>query len=192
MNPRAGGRATVAAMHSKALFPAAILALAAALAVSGCGGGSSGTSTQASSTVTWANGLCTAVTTYRNAVQDAVSKLKGNVSKSSLDDASKSIQSATHTFVDSVQGLGKPDTSAGDQIKKTLDDLSSSLQKDYQTMKDASSGSALSAASAVTTALASAQTQVSSAVADVKKADVKGELQDAFSKASSCSSLTNH
>ena len=64
-------------------------------------------------------------------------------------------------------------------------------QDDANAVKDATSGSssALSAVSSVTATLASAQTQVTNAVDDLRSIGAKGELEDAFSEAPNCSSV---
>ena len=119
-------------------------------------------------TVTWAEGLCSAIVIYRSSITDAATNLKeGNVSKSALDDAAESVNDATKTFVDSVHGLGQPETKAGGEIKQTLDGLATSLQTDFQAIQDATSGSssALSVVSAVSATLTTARSQVSAAVA---------------------------
>jgi hypothetical protein len=87
-----------------------------ALAATACGSDKSSSSSSDTSAADWANGVCTAVTTYTQSVTDAATSLKGNVSKDGIDEATKQIQSATETFEDDVKGLGKPET-AFDQLK---------------------------------------------------------------------------
>ena len=63
-------------------------------------------------------------------------------------------------------------------------------QDDANAMKDAASGSStLSTISSVTATLASAQTQVTNAVDDLRSIGAKGDLEDAFSEAPNCSSV---
>ena len=99
------------------------------------------------------------------------------------------MRDATQTFITSLQGLGKPGTAAGKQAKSTIDGLTSDLTKDVNAIQDAASGSsALTAVSVTSTTLLTAQTQVKSAVEDLKTTDAKGELHDAFATAPSCAS----
>lgn len=164
----------------------ALVALVAALAA-GCGSDKSKDSS--SSTTDWANGVCSAVTTYRDSLTKAADSLKGNVSKAGFEDASKQVQTATKSFVDETKSLGKPNTDSGKQAKDTLDTLSSQLNNDLDTIKGADGAGLVQGLSVVTGALASAQTQVQTAFDQLKSLDAKGELSDAFDKASACSSL---
>ena len=94
--------------------------------------------------------------------------------------------------MDSINGLGKPGTSAGAQAKDTLDTLSDQLRTDAETVKSASgSDGVVSAISVASTALVTAKGQVQQAVAQLQKLDAKGELSNAFSQASSCSPYVN-
>ena len=162
--------------------------MAAALLAAGCG---SSKSSQPPTTADWANGVCSAVTTYTKSLKDAAQTLTGNVSKAGLQDAADSVKSATDTFVSDTKSLGKPNTNAGQQAKQTLDTLSSQLKTGESTIEDAAGTGLLQGAAAVTAALATAQTQVTTAFNELKGLDAKGELSQAFSQASSCSSLTS-
>ena len=66
----------------------------------------------------WANGVCTAVTTYTQSLTDAASSLKSNVSKDGVQAATDQIKTATDTFTSDVKGLGKPKTDAGDRRRR--------------------------------------------------------------------------
>ena len=162
-----------------------IAVTAGVLSVAGCGGSDS-----SSATVKWADGVCSAVVDYKNSLKDAASSVQSSPSKQSLDKAVKSVQSATTTFVDKLDGLGQPDTKAAASAKQTLKDLSSELTKDANAIAAAGSESPLNLVSAVSTTLLSAQSQIKAAVTELKQLDAKGELHDAFSQASSCDSLT--
>jgi hypothetical protein len=164
----------------------AVLIGAVALLAAGCG---SDKSSESNSTTDWANGFCSAVTTYRQSVTEAADSLKDNVSQSGFTDATNEVQKATDTFVDTIKGLGKPDTDAGGQAKTTVDTLSGQLQSDLDTVKNASDQGLVQSLSVVTTALATAQTQITTAFNDLKGLDAQGELSDAFKQASSCDSL---
>jgi hypothetical protein len=163
-----------------------IVVAAGVLAVAGCGGSGSDSS---SATTKWADGVCSAVVDYKNELKDAASSVQSSPSKESLDNAVKDVKSATNTFVDKLDGLGQPDTKAAASAKQTLKDLSSELTKDANAIAAAGSESPLSLVSTVSTTLLSAQSQIKSAVAELKQLDAEGELNDAFSQASSCDSL---
>jgi hypothetical protein len=163
----------------------------ATLLAAGCGSGSKDaqTSTQVSATVDWAGGLCSALTTYTTSVTDAANTLTGNLSKSGVQDAATSIKSATDTFVSDTKGLGKPDTSAGQQAKDTIDTLGTNLDKDMSTIQDATGSGLLKGASTITATLATVQSQITTAFDELKGLDAQGELSQAFSDAPSCASL---
>jgi hypothetical protein len=159
----------------------------AVLAATACG--SSSKSAQPSTTTDWAGGVCTAVTTYQASLTDAAKSVTSNPSKAGLQDAADAAKSATDTFVSDLKGLGKPDTTAGQQAKDTVDTLSSNLKTDMSTIQDAAGAGGLQAISGITAGLATAQTQITSAVTTLKGLDAKGELSDAFAQAPSCASL---
>jgi hypothetical protein len=187
MNAPAGRRVRLRPVRSVSAWLGSAAALVTVVSLTGCG-----SSSEASPTVTWANGLCSAVTTYSTALKDAATSVKsGGVSQSSLQDAAGKVSDATQTFASSIKDLGTPDTESGAAAKQTIDDLASSLQDDANAVKDATSGSssALSAVSSVTATLASAQTQVTNAIDDLRSLGAKSELQDAFSEAPNCSSV---
>jgi len=158
-------------------------------AAAGCGGSGGGTTT-VSATVTWADGLCSAVTTYKDSLTQTKDSLKSGVSKSSLNDAAKSVEDATNTFVSALGDLGTPDTEAGKTAKEAVDNLSTTLQKTSDTVQSAASESSLlGAVSVVSAALVSAQTAAKNAVDQLKSTDAQAELEDAFKQAPACDGL---
>jgi hypothetical protein len=175
-------------LNTRVLSAAAVMAVA--LLAAGCGSNKSADTTTTSATVDWANGLCGAVSTYQASLTDAAKSLTGNLSKSGLAKAADQAKSATDTFVSTVKGLGQPDTNSGKEAKATVDTLSSQLDTDVSTIKSATSSSLLTGVSTITATLATAQKQITTAFDQLKGLDAKGELGDAFSQASSCSSLT--
>jgi hypothetical protein len=163
---------------------------AVALLAAGCGSNKSADTTTTSSTVDWANGVCSAVATYQGSLTDAAKSVTGNISKSGLQDAADQVKSATDTFVSETKSLGKPDTEAGKQAKTTLDTLSSQLDTDVSAVQSATGSGVLAAVSSISATLATAQKQITTAFDQLKGLDASSELSDAFSQASACSSLT--
>ena len=178
------------AFSGRRLLAIALLGAIVVLAA-GCGSSnkSAETTTQTSATVDWAGGLCSALTTYTTSLTAAATKLGSNLSKSGVQDAADSVKSATDTFVSDTKGLGKPDTSSGQQAKDTIDTLSTNLNNDMSTIQDATGSGLLKGASTITATLATVQTQITTAFNQLKSLDAKGELSQAFSDAPSCSSL---
>jgi len=165
------------------------------LAVAGCGGGSSSNDEQTSATVSWANGVCQAVTAWRGSTQAAIDSVKqGSVSQDSLKSAADSVGSATDTLTKDLRDLGKPDTQSGTQAQAAIDSLSDQVSKSRETIQQAVDGASgvsgtLSAASTVTSTLATLGDSFKSLVGTLKSLDTTGELQTAFGKAESCDSL---
>jgi hypothetical protein len=95
-------------MRTRLLLPAIV---AVVLAAGGCGG------SDTSSTQDWADGLCSAISTWTSSLQTTVSGLQGNFNKASLTSAVDDAQSSTKDFTDSLDELGTPDTDAGHRAR---------------------------------------------------------------------------
>src|SRR4029079_14864625 len=89
-------------------------------------------------------------------------------------------KSTTETLVDTLKGLGAPDTESGDQARSALDTLSSGLQGDLDTIQKA-----VQDASGVQ-GLLGAVSEVSAALANVSS-----ELSDALDELSSPPRVVN-
>ena len=177
----------------------AVVALATLAA--GCGGKSSSQSTPAASTsaastsaADWANGLCSAVSTWSTSVQTTTTSLKGNVTEDSLKSASADVTKATDEFVNDLKGLGTPDTESGKKAKETLDTLAGQLKTNVQTIDKAvneASGTsgALKAVSTVSSTLVTVGDQVTTAFTSIQQLDTKGELDKAFRNSEECKAL---
>jgi phage-related protein len=167
-----------------------VVALLAAFLASGCGGGKDENSATA-----WADDVCSAATTWRDSITSTTDSLSGgNLSENGLTSAVDDIKSATSDFVDDVRGLGAPDTESGEQAKESLDKLADAADENLSTIQsavdDASGVSGvMQAVTAISTALSTMASQVSSTVAELKQLDAGGELEAAFNDADSCKDL---
>lgn len=178
---------------------ALVLVLAATLLLaSACGKSSSSSSSSGSgstSTADWANGLCTAITTWTSSIRKTGNSLRsGNLDQASLKNAANEFQSSTKQLADDLKALGKPDTSAGQQAKSSVDKLAGQIQSDADKIKSAVKGAsgAAGAQQALTTiagTLTQMSSQLSTTFSELGTLDAKGELQSAFKKAPACSSL---
>jgi hypothetical protein len=175
----------------------AVVALAT-LAV-GCGGknsrSSQSTSAASTSAPDWANGLCSAVSTWSTSVQTTTTSLKGNVTEDSLKSASAGVTKATDEFVNDLKGLGTPDTDSGKKAKETLDTLAGQLKTNVQTIDKAvkevsGTSSALTAVSTVSSTLVTVGDQVTTAFTSIQQLDTKGELDQAFRNSEECKKLS--
>jgi chromosome segregation ATPase len=165
-----------------------------ALLVSACGKSSSSGGT---STSEWANGFCSAITSWTTSIKDTGKKLQsGNISKESLKTAAQSFEDSTNTLADDLKALGKPDTDVGKKAAKAVDELADKVQQDAQEIKsavDKASGlkETQAALAGVSTTLTTMGTQVSSTFAKLSDLDAKGELEKAFKDAPACKTLAS-
>lgn len=174
-------------------LPAAALALVAA----GCGGdGKSAETTTAptASSLQWAGGVCTALTTWKTSVEAAGKSIRTSPSKATLQTALDQTEAATKTMVSSIGALKAPQTNAATSAKKTVDTLSGQLQNDIVAIKKmidnpSSAGGLKQAADNVATTLKTMKQQMQSAADDLRSLS-KGELNQAFAQAPACAPLT--
>ena len=173
-------------------LPSFALVLVLVLAA-GCGSKSS----EPTSTADWADGVCSAITTWKSSIKSSADSLKGgNFTQDSLKSAGDDMTSATDTLESDLKDLGKPDTQAGQQAKDAIDQLSSDLKTDTDSIKtavdDVSDLSGVpSAAATVSSTLATMRRQVTSTVNSVEQLDGDGELQTAFQQSSACQQLSS-
>jgi len=176
----------------------AIIALAASLALVAAGCGGSDESSETSATVEWADGFCTAITSWTDSLQQIGDEFAdpSSLNQEGLDQAANDIREATQTLVDDLEGLGAPDTESGQEVKDAIDELSTTLEGDLTEIEDTVEGvSGLTdlpgAVTSISTALSSLATAFSSTFQTIEDADVQGELEDAFNEADSCSEITD-
>jgi hypothetical protein len=188
-----GGSATTTHISLRTAGAAAAVALAVAAA--GCGGSSSSSKTTTSSTSaleSWANSLCSAVTTYKSSLATISAQLKAeDISRPALQVAVLNARTATSQFATTVGHLGSPPTPNATEAKKILTGLQADLKQDANQVKSLSSGNPTlkTATSTITTALNAAGDQTSQAVDQLRQLDPKETWGQAFDNASACNSL---
>jgi argininosuccinate lyase len=173
-----------------ALLPVGLAVVIAA----GCGSSSSSSSPTPKD---WANGLCSAISTWSQSVQKSSQSLQsGSVNKDNLTATTDDIKSATQKLAEDLKGLGKPDTEAGQDAKDAIDKLSQKIDGDVEEMQKAADNAgstargAVAAASSIASTLSMMGTQIGTAASQLQSADAKGELEQGFKDAPSCKSLT--
>ena len=117
----------------------------------------------------------------------------GDLSKDAVQGVADDAKSSTETLIDDLKGLGKPDTAAGAEAQDTLNSLADDLQQDVDQISSAVDGSSntLSMVTTVSSTLVTMGNQLSATFTKLQNLDAKGELEDAFKSADSCSKLTS-
>ena len=166
------------------------LLLVLAVLAAGCG-------SKPLSAAEWADGVCSAVTTWKSSVTSSADSLKGgNLTQDSLKSAGDDVSSATDTLESDLKDLGKPDTESGQQAQDSIDQLSSDLTTGSDSIKTAVDGvtdlsEVPAAVTTISTTLQTMQSQVTSTVNSLKQLDAQGELQTAFQQSSACQQLSS-
>jgi methyl-accepting chemotaxis protein len=191
-------------MMEKPTLTSALAACLASFALfaAGCGGddeSSSPATTEAStraSTDEWADSFCSALMTWRNDLEEAAEPLTdlSSLSEESLQQAADDAKTATETLSDSLNGLGRPDISSGEQVRSSVQDLATDVENGANEIETAVEGVASvadipSAIDTITTTVTDMGTEVDGAVQTLEDADASGELKTAFADADSCGEL---
>jgi hypothetical protein len=183
-------------MKSRSILKLAVVGALAALAVLFLiGAFTSDNKSEDAQSDTWAGSLCTAVTDYTSALKSAGATIEsGNVTKESLQAAIDGAAAATETFASDLGTLGAPpvsDTQAKQHLETLSNQLAAGADKIRTATADVSGATGLvNAVSVVSSTLATAKTQVTNTVDELKALDSKGKLKDAFQNADSCAPLT--
>ena len=172
---------------TKALLAAVLVSLVVVAA--GCG------KSKPKSATDWANGVCSAVSTWTTSLADAADSLKnGNVTKDSIQSAADDAQDATKTLRSDLKKLGKPNTQSGSEAQDTVNQLSDQISSGVSTIEDtvksvSSVSGALSAVTTVSSTLTTMNNEVTAAYQKLSSLDPGGELQQAFQQAPDCASF---
>jgi chromosome segregation ATPase len=167
-----------------------LVGLASVVLAAGCGSSSSSSSDAAAKTASsWADGFCTALATYKNAITQAAANVKENgVSKASLRSAVDDVSAATKTFGSDVEALDAPATSTGASAKKTVKTLADEVQTQADTVQAAVSNGTptLSLLSTIQTALTRTKNALATATTQLEQLDAESEVRSALTSAPTC------
>ena len=167
---------------------AATLLVALAVLAAGCGADDDESGAEA-----WAGDVCSALSDWRTSVRQAVDDVQASRSADSVREAADDVSSATDDLASDLRDLDRPETDAGQEAKAAIDDLADDVETTRSTIDDAvdeaSETGVLQAASTITTALSTLQTNVSSTLDRVESLDGGQELKDAFESDDSCNEL---
>ena len=172
----------------KARAAFAVGAATLALVAAGCGSDEP----EVSATTQWAGDLCTAVDTWRDDISSVAASITSNPTRDGLEDAADEAKESTEALIDTLRGLGAPETESGEDAQAALDTLSDELESDLDEIEEATEDVSdvqglIDAASQVSTAVSSITSSVSTAFGDLGAlSDVGDELQDAFAEAEAC------
>jgi hypothetical protein len=179
-----------------AIGAAAVLCLSA-----GCGSSGSSEGTLQTTTITpasaFADGLCSAASTYKQSVKSATSSLKGGKpTKGDVQSAVDDLTTATQKLTSDLKALGAPNTSDGQKAKQAVSGLATELQNDMQAIRASllaisSAADIPSVAATVSTTLQAAQNEIAAAVVQLQALDPKSQLQQAFQSSGACKSLSS-
>jgi hypothetical protein len=176
---------------TRKLLASGIAALA--LLAAGCGGDES----SASPTEEWAEGFCTAITTWTDSITGVTAQFSSPSSLTSegLTEATNDVKSSTETLVDDLRALGAPDTESGEEVRTSIDELSNTLESEAAKIESAAEGvSGLaelpSAITSITTSLSAMGTAFSSTLQTAESADATGELRTALEDSPACAEIS--
>lgn len=178
----------------------ALLACAAVLAVAaaGCGGGdeSSSGSTEATPTSEWADGFCTAITTWTSNIADIEDQFTdlSSFSEDSLQQAADDLEASTNRLVEDLRGLGAPDTESGEEIEQSIDELATTVEAEIDEIRAAvENASGITelpgAVQDILDSLGAMSTAFSSTLSTIGDADVQSELEDALETSPACDEI---
>jgi methyl-accepting chemotaxis protein len=164
--------------------------IALAIAAAGCG---SSNDTQ-SQTEDWADGMCSALTDWQNSVAAAGEKVsKGDLSKSTLQDAADGVADANKQLRDDLDSLGKPPTETVDKAKADLEQLTDDLKTNVDKIREAlsSSGNDVTAAiTAVSGAVQAMSQDLQNTATQLKALESDDTWSKAFKSSDSCQKLS--
>jgi len=162
----------------------------------GCGSDkkSSGSDAQAS----WADGLCSSVTVWRDSAKSAGAKVtEGRLSEATLATAASAISEATTKLGEDLRALGKPPTQVSKEARATATQLADDLKNNADQIKTAVAGvssatEALAAAPAIGAALSAMTDDISSAADNLQNLEKEDDTwKQAFEGSEACQNLAN-
>ena len=172
----------------KLLVSLALLALV--LAAAGCGGDDD--DADESSSQAWADDFCSAAADWRTSLDDIVSGFgsPSDLSEEGIRDAVDEGLDATEQFLEDVQGLGTPDTEAGQEVTAIVDDMSASVQTTVDDLRDTLGDSSslqdlLAAVPQATAQLGGLQAELQSSLTELENVDT-GELKSELESNEDC------
>jgi hypothetical protein len=186
-------RQPVAFADVKLAAALALLVASLALVAAGCGGDDEAS---ADPTAEWAEGFCTAITTWTDSITEATDELRSlsSLNRDSFEQAGEDIRTATQAFGDDLRALGSPETESGDEAKQAIDDFATTLDEDSAdietAIQDVSGITDIpGAVQDITASLSSMNAAFSTMLKAIRTGDAQDELQTAFENADACDDI---
>jgi nitrate/nitrite-specific signal transduction histidine kinase len=174
---------------ARSTLAAALLVSVLVVLAAGCGKSKPKTATD------WANGVCSAVSTWTTSLSDAADSVKGgNVTKDSVQTAANDAKDATDKLTKDLKKLGKPNTESGPKAQQTVDTLSHQIDEGVTTIQNTvasvtSISNAVNAVAIIGSTLTVLKTDITAAYTSLEQINPGGELQQAFRQADDCASF---
>jgi methyl-accepting chemotaxis protein len=164
--------------------------IALAIAAAGCGSSNNA----ASETESWADGMCNALTDWQNSVAAAGEKVaKGDLSKSTLQEAADGVSDANKQLRDDLDSLGKPPTETVEKAKQELQQLTDDLKTNVDKIREAlgNSGNDVTAAiTAVSGAVQAMSQDLQNTASQLRELEKDDTWSKAFKSSESCQKLS--
>jgi hypothetical protein len=169
-----------------------LVAIGLAVVGAGCGGSSS----EKKANEAYANGVCTAISTWTSEIQSMATPFRPRLSKASLQKKLARFQTTTKNLVAEIRAVPPPNTSEGQNAKKQVSHLVTQAQATTTAVRaaaakipaKASPSQIASALSALPPKLRDLSSAVQSTVSSLKQAG--GSLSSAFDGAPACKKLS--
>src|SRR5215204_408477 len=98
--------------------------IGAALAAQGCG-----SSDEPASATEWADGVCSAITDWRDSVEPALEKVtSGDLSQDALEHAGNELEDANDQLAEDLKDLDRPETATGEKAEDEIQQLSDEIE----------------------------------------------------------------
>jgi methyl-accepting chemotaxis protein len=169
---------------------AAAATIALAVAAAGCGSSNNA----ADETETWADGMCSALIDWQSNVAAAGQKVtKGDLSKSTLQEAADGVADANKQLRDDLDSLGKPPTETVDKAKEDLEQLTDDLKTNVDKIREAlsNSGNDVTAAiTAVSGAVQAMSADLQNTATQLRELEKDDTWSKAFKSSESCQKLS--
>ena len=173
-----------------------VACLASTALAAGCGGDDASSGQTAADQ--WAEGFCTAISTWTDELQ-RIGDSAGDPSSldvDSLKQAAEDVGTATDSFVDELRQLGAPDTESGQAVEDSLESLADTLESEQtdieQAVDDVTGLTGVpTAIAALGTSLTAMGTALQETLDAVESADAGNELETALEDSIVCDEISS-